>query len=763
MNNFDSIRHVKGESVFIDDVSLPASALHGAVFFSPVAHGKIKSINYDEAKNSEGVAAILTYKDIPGENQIGGIIQDEKLFAENTVEFIGEPIALVVAKTLSQARAAVKKISAEFEPLEVIVNPKEAFQKGSLIVNSPKIYQLGNTDDIWSSCDLIVEDTVESGGQEHLYLETQAAITFPSEGTGIKILSSTQSPSTVQRIASRVLNLPAHMIESEVVRLGGGFGGKEDQATAWAVMTALAALKLRKTVKLVLPRHEDMLITGKRHPYVSDYKIGLSKEGKILAYEVTFYQNSGASADLSTAIMDRTLAHCTNSYFIPNVKATGWCCKTNLAPNTAFRGFGGPQGMFVIEAAIHKAAKKLGVEPHKIQSLNLFSEGDEFSFGQKTENCNARVCFDALNSKCSFDKVIEDIGSFNKENKLVKKGYAVMPVCFGISFTNTMLNQASALVHVYNDGSVSVSTGAVEMGQGVNMKMRLIVASVFGIDVASVKSETTNTTRNANTSATAASSGADMNGNAVLVACRKILSRLKAFYLSGYNLPEDSKFEIKDSFVYVDGKDKGLKWKELILRAYSNRVNLSDHGFYATPEIYFDSKTNKGKPFAYHVYGSALVVSKVDCIRGISEIESVRVVHDFGHSLNKTIDRSQAEGAIMQGIGWMTMEEILHNKEGRLLTSTLSAYKVPDINYTPDVFEIDFLDNSFNKPGPFNSKAIGEPPFMYGIASYFAVRNAVEAFNKDSEFPYIAPITPERVLINLYYNKKRHVNSEVKD
>ncbi len=645
-------------------------------------------------------------------------------------------------------------MKAEFEPLEVITDPKEAFKKGSLIIKTPKVYQNGNIEDAWSKCDVIVEDTVESGGQEHLYLETQAAFSSPTEGNCIKIISSTQSPSTVQRIAARVLILPLNSIESEVVRLGGGFGGKEDQATAWAVMTALAAYKLKKPVKLILPRQDDMKLTGKRHHYISDYKIGFSKEGKILAYEVTYYQNSGAAADLSTAILDRTLAHCTNSYFIPNVKATGWCCKTNITPNTAFRGFGGPQGMFVIESAIHKAAKKLGLDVHQIQSANLFNEGEEFPFGQKTENCKARICFDTLSNKVDIDKVKKETESFNLENKLFKKGLALMPVCFGISFTNTMLNQASSLVHVYNDGSVGVSTGAVEMGQGVNMKIRQIAASVFGIDVSRVKTETTNTTRNANTSATAASSGADMNGNATLIACNHILERLTAFYKIKNKLEEKDLVEIQYEKVFLNGVERDDTWKDVVLQAYQNRIDLSDHAFYATPEIYFDSKTNKGKPFAYHVYGTALITAKVDCLRGTYEIESVHVVHDFGQSINKVIDRSQAEGALMQGIGWMTMEEIIHDKEGKLLTSTLSAYKVPDINFTPKILEIDFLENSFNKPGPFNSKAIGEPPFMYGISAYFAIRNAVEAFNKDEDLEYTAPMTPERVLMSLYKGKK---------
>lgn len=750
MNNYDSIRHVKGESLFIDDLSIPSSSLHCAVYSSPIAHGKILSINIDEAKISEGVVAIYTHKDIPGENQIGGIIQDEKLLATDHVQFIGEPIALIVAKTQSNARLAVKKIKAEFEKLEVITDPKEAFQKGSLIIKEPKVYISGNVDEVWDKCDVIVEDTVISGGQEHLYLETQSAISFPTEGNGIKIISSTQNPTAIQRTAAKVLNIPANQIESEVGRLGGGFGGKEDQATAWAVFTALAAYKLKKPVKIILSRQDDMKMTGKRHPYKSDYKIGFTKEGKILAYEVTFYQNSGAAADLSTAILDRTLAHCTNSYFIPNVKATGYCCKTNLPPNTAFRGFGGPQGMFVIESAIHKAAKLLNLEPHQIQEVNLFNEGDEFPYGQKIENGKAKECWERLFAKYDVDSIKKEIDEFNSNNKLYKKGYALMPICFGISFTNTMLNQASALVHVYSDGSVGISTGAIEMGQGVNMKIRQVAANIFNIDVSRIKTESTNTTRNANTSATAASSGADLNGNATAIACNEILKRLINLYAEKNNVENLSSVEIKNEKLFVNDTEQSTGWNELILNAYLNRVDLSEHSFYATPEIFFDSKTNKGKPFAYHVYGTALIVSKVDCLRGTYEIESVKIIHDFGQSINKVIDRSQAEGALMQGIGWMTMEEIIHNEEGRLLTSTLSTYKVPDINFTPKDIDIEFLENSFNKPGPMNSKAIGEPPFMYGIGAYFAIRNAMESFKGNTDIKYTAPLTPERVLMSLY-------------
>ncbi|MCX6156916.1 MAG: molybdopterin-dependent oxidoreductase [Ignavibacteriae bacterium] len=753
MKNYDSIRHVKGESLFIDDLSIPSSALYCAVYASPIAHGKILSINLDEAKASEGVVAVYTHSDIPGENQIGGIIQDEELLASDHVHFIGEPIALIVAKTQSNARLAAKKVKVEFEKLEVITDPKDAFQKGSLIVKEPKVYISGNVDEVWDKCDLIIEDTVESGGQEHLYLETQSSLCYPTEGSGLKIISSTQNPTAIQRTAAKVLNIPTNQIESEVSRLGGGFGGKEDQATAWACLAALAAYKLKKPVKIILSRQDDMKMTGKRHPYTSDYKIGFSKEGKILAYEVTYFQNSGAAADLSTAILDRTMAHCTNSYFVPNVKATGWCCKTNLPPNTAFRGFGGPQGMFVIESAIHKASKKLGMEPYQIQAVNLFAEGDEFPYGQKIENGKAKECWERMFAKYDVESVKREIDQFNTSNKLFKKGFALMPICFGISFTHTMLNQASALVHVYSDGSVGISTGAIEMGQGVNMKIRQVAANIFNIDGARIKSETTNTTRNANTSATAASSGADLNGNATAIACNAILKRLINFYAAKNNVTDVNSVEIRNEKLYVNGAEQNYNWTDLILNAYQNRIDLSEHSFYATPEIYFDTKTNKGKPFAYHVYGTALTVAKVDCLRGTYEIESVKIIHDFGQSINKVIDRSQTEGALMQGIGWVTLEEIIYNVDGKLLTDNLSTYKVPDINFTPKDIDIEFLENSFNKPGPMNSKAIGEPPFMYGIGAYFALRNAVESFKGNTGIKYEIPLSPERVLMNLYEAK----------
>ncbi len=540
-----------------------------------------------------------------------------------------------------------------------------------------------------------------------------------------------------------------HKVEVDVLRIGGGFGGKEDQATIWAAMAGLAAFKLKKPVKLILPRQEDMRVTGKRHPYSSDFKIGLMKDGKIIGYEVTFFQNAGASADLSPAILERTLFHCTNSYYIPNVKATAISCKTNLPPNTAFRGFGGPQGMFVIESAIFKAAEVIGIDPTEIQKRNLLNENDEFPYGQKAENCNSKRTWSKAESLYSIDKIRLDVENFNNINDIYKKGIAVMPICFGISFTNTSMNQASALVHIYNDGSVSLSTAAIEMGQGVNEKLRQIAAEIFSIDIRKIKTESTNTTRIANTSPTAASSAADLNGKATEQACNNILLRLKqtaAEILKKNNLDA---IEIKNEMVYNDSIITDLSWTELIKTANLKRVNLSSHSFYATPNIHFDRTKEKGKPFAYHVYGTAIVEATVDCLRGIYKFNSVKVVHDFGKSFNQLIDRGQAEGAIVQGLGWMTIEEIMHNELGQILTDTLSTYKVPDIHFTPDI-EIDFLEDAENPFGIFKSKAIGEPPFMYGIGGYFAIMNAMKAFNPKLKCIFNSPLTPEKVLMNLY-------------
>jgi xanthine dehydrogenase large subunit len=512
-----------------------------------------------------------------------------------------------------------------------------------------------------------------------------------------------------------------------------------------------------------------MRMTGKRHPYSADFKIGLDKNLKIIAYEVTFYQNAGAACDLSLPVLERTLFHCTNSYFIPNVSATAYSCKTNLPPNTAFRGFGGPQGMFVIESAIAHAADKLGISRDEIQRRNLIKTGDEFPYGQRAES-EAAKCWEQANKEFDFNKLKAEADEFNRQSKYFKKGVAVMPVCFGISFTKTPMNQGRALVHVYTDGSVAVSTGAVEMGQGVNTKIAQVAAKVFSLPIEKVKVHTTNTLRIANTSPTAASAAADLNGKATQIACEAIRDRLLevaaglvkdgAFGVmpSGLISSESSTtgdiipngVTLNNGFVYFNGEKTSLDWQTLVMEAHLRRVNLSEHAHYATPGIGFDWSIAKGKPFAYHVYGTAIIGVTVDCLRGIYEIDFVKCCHDFGSSMNTSVDFGQIEGGIVQGIGWMTMEEVFYDAEGKLRSNALSTYKIPDIYSAPKKIEILPLETERQNLAVFNSKAVGEPPLMYGIGAYFAIREAVKAFNNKSLPRFDAPFTPEKVLMNLY-------------
>jgi len=763
MKNYDIINHVRGESQFIDDINTPHGTLYATVFGSPIAHGKIKSLDLSEALAIRGVKDILTFKDIPGENQIGGIIPDEELLGEDHVHFMGMPVAIVIAESEFIAREASRKIKIDIEPLEVITEPRDAFEKGSLIM-PPRVFEGGNVDDAWSQCDYIIEGECESGGQEHLYLETQGAFAIPLEGGSIKIISSTQGPTALQRVAAKVLGMDMSRIEVEVLRLGGGFGGKEDQASPWGAMAALAAYKLKRPVKLILPRHDDMRMTGKRHPYSSDYKLGLRADGTIIALEATYYQNSGASADLSPAVLDRTLFHAANAYHIPNVKVTGIACKTNLPSNTAFRGFGGPQGKFVIEAAITKAAEKMRIPAYKIQKKNLLSENDEFHFGQKAKHCRAKICWEKMEDEFKVYDRIAEIEEYNKKNDITKKGYAFMPICFGISFTNTLMNQASALVNIYTDGSVAFSTAAVEMGQGVNAKMREVISRVLGISHDRIKIEPTNTSRAANSSPTAASSGADLNGNAVRICCNILIDRLKRSAAKELNASMHE-ISIKNDIIYQNGKPADLKWNDLILRTYNKRISLQAQAHYATPNIFFDRVTNKGDAFFYHVYGSSFIEVTVDCLKGTYQFNTVKVMHDFGESLNEVIDIGQAEGAIIQGLGWMTLEEIIYNKDGRLLSDLLSTYKVPDIHFAPKDMDVRFA--GFPNPvGLMGTKAIGEPPLMYGIGGYFAIMNAVKAFRPGVSFKISAPYTMEKVLMNLYSNAnvdKKTVNTLEKE
>ena len=751
MKNIDSKNHVSGKSIFVDDIPTVNGTLFGVIYSSPIAHGKIKSISLKNAQQVPGVIRILTYKDITGKNQIGAIIQDEELLAENEVHFIGQPIALIIAESEFIARKARKLIDIDIEEFHPITDVQEALDN-ELFILPPRTFTLGNTKSRWNDCSYIFEDTVYSGGQEHLYLETQGSYAIPQENGNIKIFSSTQGPTVVQKIGAKVLGIPMHKIEVDVVRLGGAFGGKEDQATAWAVLTLLAVHLLQKPVKIILSRHDDLKMTGKRHPYTTKYKIGFSKDLKIIAFEADYLQNAGAAADLSPAITERTLFHATNSYFIPNVRATVYSCKTNLPPNTAYRGFGAPQGIFVIESAIKNAANQLGMPAREIQELNLIKDGEVFPYGQIASNVELSNIWQTAQNSFNFYNIEKAVCDFNEINDLFKKGISFVPVTFGISFTNTMMNHARALVHIYQDGSIGISTGAVEMGQSVNTKMIQVAARVLSVKPERIKIESTNTTRVANTSPSAASSTADLNGKAVQKACIALLERLKLVAAKKLDSNMDQ-IELIDEYIFNEGNRTRITWEQIVFDAFTERVSLSENAHYATPTINYDKSIEKGHPFAYHVYGLAVTTATVDCIRGTYDIDSVKIVHDFGISINQEIDDGQIEGALVQGIGWMTMEEIVYDDDGNLKSNALSTYKVPDIYSVPKSIEIIPVDTDGNENAIFKSKAVGEPPFNYGIGAFFAIQDAISAFNSNYIPKFHAPMTPEKVLIGLYHEK----------
>ncbi|MCB9914538.1 MAG: molybdopterin-dependent oxidoreductase [Planctomycetes bacterium] len=748
MKQIDAAAHVRGESVFVDDVPDVRGTLHVAVLDSVEAHARIVRLDTSRAAAAPGVVAVLTAADVPGENQVGGILPDEPLLAEDEVDFCGQPVALVVAETAEAAHAARALVEVEYEPLEVVTEPREAARRG-LLIQPPRHLEAGDVDAAWRACAHVVEGRCRSGGQEHLYLETQCAYALPEEDGRLRVLSSTQGPTAVQRGLARVLGIDMHRIEVDVRRLGGGFGGKEDQATTWAALAALACVRTGRPARLTLDRHDDLRMTGRRHPYEVDFRIGLDAELKVLAFEATYYQDAGAAADLSPAVLERTMLHVTGAYRVPNVRVTLYSCRTNLPPNTAFRGFGGPQGLFAMEAALAEAARHVGVETLELQRRNLLREGDAFPFGQLAEGCNARPSLEALDAWCDLARMREEVRAFNAAHRFHKRGMAVMPICFGISFTKRTLNQAGALVHVYSDGSVAVSTGAVEMGQGVTTKLQQIAARGLGVAPARVRVESANTLRVANTSPTAASSAADLNGMALARACAELRGRLLACAAQQLGAAP-GEVDLVDDRVVRNGEGAGLDWPQLVARAYLQRVDLSARAHYATPGLDYDTETQRGRPFAYHVYGAAVLVVKLDCLRGTYVVEQVLAMHDFGESLNPHIDLGQAEGGIVQGLGWMTMEEVVYDPAGRLRSNSLSTYKVPDIHSMPARLEVRFLEGASSDRAIYRSKAIGEPPLLYGIGAYFALRDAVLAFDPEARFPIDAPMTPEKALLALH-------------
>ncbi|QPK65027.1 molybdopterin-dependent oxidoreductase [Methylomonas sp. LL1] len=744
----DAELHALGAAQFVDDLPTPAGLLYAQPVGATIAHGLITRIDSAEALACPGVIALFTASDIPGLNQVGNVSADEVLLADTEVLYHGQPIALLVAESAATARRAAKMVKADYQPLPTVFDAREADSLGMHIAPR-QTFNSGDVDSVWADCALVVEGTTTSGAQEHMYLETQTALAYPLENRGLRLISATQSPGMTQRIIARVLGLSMHQVEVDVPRLGGGFGGKEEQAAPFAAMAALAAQQLQRPVKLTLRRGEDCQLTGKRHPYDADFKLGLDASGKILAYQVDFYQNAGAFADLSLAILERTLFHAGNSYFIPHLRASAVSCRTHLPPNTAFRGFGGPQAMFVLECAIFKAAKIMGIDAGEIQRRNLLREHQMFYYGMPAQRCLAESSWDTLQTRFDLSRRQWAINAFNAGHVLEKKALALMPVCFGISFTATFLNQADALVHVYTDGSVGVSCGAVEMGQGVRRKIAKVAALSLGIGEQRVKVESTNTSRVANMSPTAASTGADLNGQAVRMACLQIRLRLLEIAAGLLGDAGTEQLDIEHGRVHRQGQPTKIRWKQLVSQAYMARTGLSAQAHYATPNLFFDRSVNQGQPFAYHVYGCAAVEVALDCLRGRYRIKRVSIVHDSGQPLDERVDHGQIEGGVVQGLGWMTLEQVVFDQNGRLLTDNLGAYKIPDMHFAPEI-DVHFLEVADNPAGLLHSKAVGEPPLMYGIAGYFALVKAIQAFNPAWRPDYCAPLTPEKVLLALH-------------
>lgn len=739
--------HVTGRSQFIDDLPKPRNLLYVKILPSPLAKGKIIAINSEKAKTMPGVVAVLTAMDIPGENQIGGIIQDEVCLAQGHVQFIGEPLAMVVAESDEQAEAALRQIKLQLEEEPPVLTITDAIAKNQFVGLVRKI-ERGDVENVFADCPNYLEGVIRNEGQEHFYLETQCVLAVPEDNGGITIYSSSQNPNEIQRMVANVLGVAQNQITVDIKRLGGGFGGKESQATVWACLAALAAFHTGRPTELCLTRDEDMLCTGKRHAFESYYRVAFDAAGKILAYSVELNSNCGAVADVSTSVLERAMLHAENCYQIENIRIIGRPCQTNLHPATAFRGFGGPQGIFVIESVIQKMAFTLGLDPYDIKMKNMYRKGDIAPYGEAILDAEqVGKVFDKLRKDSQWDERKKRIAVFNDTNKYYKKGLAMTPVKFGISFTAAHLNQGSALVHVYLDGSISITHGAVEMGQEVNTKIAQIAATNFGVPLAKIRIESNNTKRVANTSPTAASSGCDLNGQAVEIASLAIMKRLKALVFKLFAKPE---VVFENGLIYpvtagkTDYEKSLMTFKDLVRTAYFERVDLSAHGFYASPGIYFDRDTGKGNPFLYYAFGAAVCEVTVDLLTGHTTLDNAHIIHDCGSSINPMVDVGQIEGAFAQGIGWVITEELVYNASGKLLSSSPATYKIPTIGDIPEELHIELLAGSFNKVGIKRSKAIGEPPFVYGEAVFLAIVDALCSLGRYPQELSI-PATPEKV------------------
>jgi len=744
-----AVKHVTGKAIYTDDISEPKNLLHAVIGYSNCSKGVIKKIDYKDVLSSEGVVDIITEKDIEGINDVGPIFKGDKIFTSKNIEYYGQPIFAVIAKTNNLAKKAALKVKIDLKISKPIVSIEEALKKKSFVLK-PKHLTRGDIKDGFKKSDNILKGKLYSGGQDHFYLEGQIAMTIPQEDNNFLVYSSTQHPSETQQIIGKVLKQNYNSIHVIVRRIGGGFGGKETQSFLFAAITSIAAKKLSKPVKLRVDRDDDMIMTGKRHDFLFDYEVGFNNSGEILALKIMMASRCGISPDLSGAINDRAIYHIDNAYFLPNIEINSYRCKTNTVSNTAFRGFGGPQGMFCIENIIENIAQKLNREASEIRKINFYKDKikNTTHYGMKITDNVIEDIFNKLIKKSNYKKRKIEIDNFNKKNKVLKKGIAITPVKFGISFTTTHLNQGGALVHIYTDGSIHLNHGGIEMGQGLMTKLALVASNEFGLNYENIKISSTDTEKVPNTSASAASATTDINGAAIVNAINNIKSGLNEFIYDYFKT--NSKIKYENNFVYFDKRK--ISFKELINTAYLNRIPLSSSGFYKTDKINVNTKTLQGRPFLYFTYGAAVTEVIIDKLTGENKILQVDIIHDVGNSINKRIDKGQIEGGYIQGLGWLTTEEVSWKSNGILTTHSPSTYKIPTAGETPFKFNVEIYDRGFNKEKVINrSKAVGEPPFMLAISSFIALKDAVCNANKGKNSEnLIAPATAENILKSLH-------------
>jgi xanthine dehydrogenase large subunit len=739
-------RHASGAAIYVDDIPPPKGMLVGHLIASPVARGRIVRIDPSAAQKVPGVACVLTAADIPGINDISPFSHDEPLLADREVFCVGQHLALVIADSLRTCRIAAKEVLVDIEERPAILDIQSAVAQDSFI-GQPHVIRRGDADAALAGAQLVLRGEVSTGGQDHFYLETHCALCVPEENETYRVYSSTQHPAEVQAKVAEVLHLPRSSVVVETARMGGGFGGKETQGAHFGAFAALGAHKTKKPVKVWLNRDQDMAQTGKRHPWWSSYEAGFDGDGRIVALKVDGVSDGGWSADLSQAIRDRYLFHLDNGYYIPNLHFRGRIAKTNSVSNTAFRGFGGPQGMVVIETIMNRAAERLRMDPAEVRRRNYYGNAprDRAPYDQVVEAPRLERIHGELLASSSYAERKAEIETFNASSKWIKRGIAYSPVKFGISFTSSQLNQAGALVLIYMDGSVQVNHGGTEMGQGLHTKMLAVASHELGVPLERIRLMNTATDKVPNTSATAASSGSDLNGQAVKLACETLKDRLRPIAAEMMGVAAGAEIRFEDDRA-IHG-EKSVAFSELVLRAYLKQVSLSAAGYYRTPDIHYDANIGRGKPFHYYAYGGAVTEVEVNGLTGEHRMRRVDILHDVGDSLVPTVDVGQIEGAFIQGFGWLTCEEVVWDKGGKLISHSPDTYKIPAIGEAPLDFRVALLANAPEAKSIHGSKAVGEPPLMLAISAVAALRHAVLAFaHDDRDLELSIPCTPEAVL-----------------